>query len=976
MGLLGRVKFGPFRVDGQLLIRDQRTIHLRPKAWELLCYLLERPGVLVSHDELLRHLWGATAIQPQALTRLIFELRGVLEKDSAIRIENIARRGYRFIAEVEVEGQTVPRTAATPVQSTPLTQLIGRAADIRALDACWGKALGGHRQLVFVGGEAGIGKTTLVNQFLSGLRLQDSPSAPLVACGQCPRLHGEAEPYMAVLDALQRLGETCELTATLRRFAPAWLVQMPWLIAADEANSLRQALDGIGEARMLREGIRLFEALSADQPLVLALEDLHWSDTATIDLVRALGERSTPARLLVIGTYRSTDVALSPHPLREAVSHLVHRSGAATRLVLDSLGPLGVHTYLAERFGDDDLARVVAPVIERKSGGNPLFLRSLTDCLVGDGTIVREQQAWVLSVPPERLEVALPDGLREIIGEQLMLLPQDRSELLEAASAAGEEFTAHELAAALLLAEDEVESACVDLAQRGQFIRHVGERPWPDGSRVQAFALTHALYAQVLSERIAPLHRRVLHARIGERLESAYGAQAIEIAVRLASLFEAAGKIEKQASYFELAALRAYQRFAYRETIECITQAINAIRMLPATPARVRREAERWLDLGNISIVAYGFNDHRARGAFDRSWELARDGFDPLLAFRAQLGRCLTELMAFANEGRSADELLQLARSVLELAQDGHPELLCAAHMYNAFVFNAAGLFNVALEHCVSGRRHLAVAVPNIPRDADTEVTLAIVQARSLTSLGRIADSRDWSARALARLTALSLPQQKVAGNALLAEAALARRDDDLARELASTAIAIASESGGGNYLSLSRAVLACTQLHSEADALQALERELQARRSVGERWCETPMLMRLSAFHRQRGDFEGALRRVDEAVLLNEPQFTSDLWREHGEILHARARTAADGAATGKTEAEEQLRKALALARQQAALLYEGRAAVALGRLLIDTQRRAEAFELISDVHRRFPPVVDSQDLNDLEALLRELEG
>ncbi|HYD49281.1 MAG TPA: AAA family ATPase [Terriglobales bacterium] len=773
---------------------------MRPKAWELLCYLVERAGTLVSHDELLKRLWGDTAIQPQALTRLIFELRQVFEIASDVRIDNVARRGYRLIASLETESVSQPPPAPAAVSIAP-PQLFGRTADFALLDTAWHKARGGQRQLIFVSGEPGIGKTTLVQAFLANL------AGAAIACGHCPRRHGEAEPYMAVLDALEQLAETLPLATTLRRFAPAWLVQMPWLIEPDEAASLPQTLAGSGAARMLREGIRLLEALSAEQPLVLVLEDLHWSDTATIDPVRALGERSNPTRLLVIGTYRTTEIALSPHPLREVASHLVHRGGNATRLMLDSLGPASVHAYLVARFGDENLARTVAPVVERKSGGNPLFLCSLTDCLVADGTIVEAAGGWELSVSPDNLDIALPDGLREIIGEQLARLPVNHCELLEAASAAGEEFTAYELAAALERDEDHVESACIDLAQRGHFIRHVGERPWPDGSKVETFALSHALYAQVLAERIAPLRRRVLHGRIGDRLEAAYGPQAIEIAVRLASLFEAAGNVAKQASYFELAAVRAYQRFAYREMGECIGQAIEAIQSLPPSLERTRREAERWLDLANISIVAFGFNDRRAREAFDCSWELTRGGVDPLIAFRAQLGRCLTELMAFEYSGKSNTELMGIAGSVLASAQ-GHPELLAAAHMYNACVLQSVGEFGMALRHCVEGRKYVPSALAGIPRDADLEATLSVFEARTSASLGLVGRSRECSASALARLTTLSLPQQQVAGNTLLAEAALARRDEELAAELAATAISISNEAGVGNYQVLARALL------------------------------------------------------------------------------------------------------------------------------------------------------------------------
>ena len=132
-----------------------------------------------------------------------------------------------------------------------------------------------------------------------------------IAHGQCVETYGTPEPYLPMLDALGRLcreGGGDWLVTLLRKHAPTWLAQMPWLLDSADRDALERDLLGATRERMLREMAEAVEALTAEAPLVLVLEDLHWSDTATVDLVSLLARRQEPARLLLIGTYRPVDV--------------------------------------------------------------------------------------------------------------------------------------------------------------------------------------------------------------------------------------------------------------------------------------------------------------------------------------------------------------------------------------------------------------------------------------------------------------------------------------------------------------------------------------------------------------------------------------------------------------------------------------------------------------------------------------------
>ena len=150
--------------------------------------------------------------------------------------------------------------------------------------------LGGQRRVVFVVGEAGIGKSTLVQAFLETIL----PTGVRIGRGQCLEQYGAGEPYMPVLEALSRLSREREgeqVVEVLSRFAPTWLAQMPERIESGRASPTAREIQGVTQQRMLREMTQALEALAAEVPLVLVLEDLHWSDFSTLELISALARR-------------------------------------------------------------------------------------------------------------------------------------------------------------------------------------------------------------------------------------------------------------------------------------------------------------------------------------------------------------------------------------------------------------------------------------------------------------------------------------------------------------------------------------------------------------------------------------------------------------------------------------------------------------------------------------------------------------
>jgi hypothetical protein len=291
---------------------------------------VERPGVLVTKDEMHRAVWGDAIVSDDTLTHTLAELRRVLRDDSRTPriIETVHRRGVRFIAPLhtstaEVRAGAEPSVAREPAADGEAALIVGREAEVGRLHALFRRASTGQREAVFVQGEAGIGKSAIVEVFLRTIRVASEPV--LIGYGKSVEQHGEREPYMPVLAAFERLGQGSSpnrVLPALRAVAPSWLARMPALQRPIDAERLRRWHTDATPHRMLRRLVGLVETISIDQPLVLVLEDLHWSDRATVDLLSMLAQRPERARAMVVATYRPAEAAALDHPLQQVVTLL------------------------------------------------------------------------------------------------------------------------------------------------------------------------------------------------------------------------------------------------------------------------------------------------------------------------------------------------------------------------------------------------------------------------------------------------------------------------------------------------------------------------------------------------------------------------------------------------------------------------------------------------------------------------------
>ena len=222
------------------------------------------------------------------------------------------------------------------------------------------------------------------------------------------------------------------------------------------------------------------------------LEDLHWSDASTLDLVGALARRRTPARLLLLATYRPVEVIVRAHPLHALKLDLtLHRQ--CLELPLQLLTAADVAQYLALRFGAGVCPAALGEALYRRTDGHPLFLVTVVDALVQQGLV---QQGGGVPADDEGLaavEAMVPESLQQMIAQQLAGLGAAQQQVLDAASVAGDVFSAAAVAAGVEDPLEAVEEHCAGLARQGQFLEADGAEAWPDGTVAGRYRFRHAL---------------------------------------------------------------------------------------------------------------------------------------------------------------------------------------------------------------------------------------------------------------------------------------------------------------------------------------------------------------------------------------------------------------------------------------------------------------------------------------------------
>jgi predicted ATPase len=567
-------QFGCFQLDtkNECLWQNGVQIGLTPKPFAVLRYLVENPQRLVTHDELLDRLWPETYVQPQVLRTYVLELRKLLgdSVESPRFIRTVPGRGYWFLAQVEeARGHAVDNCGP---QSG---RIVGRQQEFERLSGLLQQAAQGDRQVAFITGETGMGKTALIDLFCR--QLCDEGQVQ-VARGQCVEGFAGKEPYYPVIEALGQLcsnNDGKKRVHIMQQKAPGWYAQLAGLHGD---SPLPVALPARGE-RMLNEICDAIEAMCSETTLTIVFEDLHWADLSTLDLISALSRRRQAARLLMLASYRPAEVSAGQHPLKRLKQDLVTHK-LCTDVSLPPLQRDAVREYLVQELKQETLPKGLPSFVHQHSEGNPLFMIAMLEHLVAQGFLRQDDGVWQLRSALAEIDMGVPTALSEMIELQIDRLEAADQRLLEAASLIGVVFPAWAAAAALDGDLEDIEAQYETLARRLHFLHPAGHDELPDGTQSAFYVFAHGLYREVLRSRQSPARRAKRHLRVAEKLEKLFAGREMDVSTELALHFEAAAEWARAAQALCTAAGNAMRRGARDEGLKSTERALRLLQNL------------------------------------------------------------------------------------------------------------------------------------------------------------------------------------------------------------------------------------------------------------------------------------------------------------------------------------------------------------------------------------------------------------
>jgi Protein kinase domain/AAA ATPase domain len=607
-----------------------------------------------------------TRLNPEIPASLEGLLLRMLEKDPRLRPS---------AAEVDVGLSELARITSGPQAGSGLLSIqrhmVGRQAELAELRAGFESAAAGRGLLLCVAGEPGLGKTTLVEEFLGELAAGERTCR--LARGRCSERLAGTEAYLPFLEALDSLlhgagGEA--MAQVMKVVAPTWYVQLAPLVADDSSFArVRDEAKVASQERLKRELAAFLQEVARLQPLVLFLDDLHWADASTVDLLAYVGSKCAAMRLLLVLSYRPSDLLLSQHPFLHVKLELQGR-GVCREILLAFLSRSDIECYLALEFPEHGFPAEFAALIHARTEGNPLFMVDLLRYLRERGVIAQEQGRWALTQSVADIQQGLPESVRSMIQRKIDQLSEADRRLLVAASVQGYEFDAAVVAKALALEAADVEERLEELERVHAFVRRLQEREFPDATLTLRYRFEHVLYQNALYALLTPARKASLSTAVAEALLGYYGEQSAAVASELAMLFEAGRDFARAADSFVVAAQNAARIYANQEAVALLGRALASAEKLRGSARQSRilaaalQRAPLYLTLARYAdmLADYELAERVAKETGNREAQINAICGKAMAFF---FTKCLPEAQQYGNQ---AAELARLAESRVGLA--------------------------------------------------------------------------------------------------------------------------------------------------------------------------------------------------------------------------------------------------------------------------------------------------------------------
>ncbi len=890
---------------------------------------------------------------------------------------------------------------------------VAREQEIKKLNKFLEMALNGQGRVVFATGEAGSGKTALMQEFAQ--RIQEVHADLIVANGKCNAHTGIGDPYLPFIEILSLLTGDVEvkwragiisrehatrlwnliplsaeilvnngpdlidifvtgmpLASRAQAFATGgetWLSSLKKLVeykAAVPADSTLQ------QSNLFAQYTRVLQALAQREPLLLVLDDLQWVDAGSASLLFHLGRRLEGSRILIIGAFRPAEVALGRsgerHPLESVFNELKRDFGDIELEV----GKAEARQFI-DSFLDTEPNRLGAEfrdTLYRHTNGHPLFTIELLRGMQEQGLLVKDRKGrWIEG--PELNWVDLPARVDAVIEERINRLTERLREILSLASVEGEEFTA-EVLARLQKTElrNLIRMLSSELDRRHHLVSAKGIKRI-DGHRLSLYLFQHILFQRYLYNSLDEVERAHLHEEVGNVLEMLYGKRADEISVQLARHFQEAGMTPKAVKYLHKAGEKAIRMSANEEAIAHIGKAIELLDTMPDNPERAQQELNLQLSLHAPLQATRGLGAPELGQALSRAQELCQQIGDT-----SQLFQALSQLATFYSMKGEYRTTLELGKQITNIAKHSEdPMLIAISHfvkMWPSLNFgDITGARNSAEQaiNLYNFEQHRFIA---FSYGYDLGVISLAFGAWALWFLGYLDKALKWCKESidLARKTKHphSLAFALVGGF----EFHMFLRELQPLKEYNEELLPLSTEQGFVYWVAHSIFYQGWMQtLEGKIkEGIKQMHQGIRDMRATGTETCLTRLFARMAEACKQVGETKEGLNALAEAweVMdnLDERYMEAELYRLKGELLLMEGQAEAEG--------EGHFHQAIEIARQQQAKILELRAVMSLSRLLQKQGKKAEARKLLQEIYGWFTEGFGMADLKEAKVLLKEL--
>jgi predicted ATPase len=556
------------------------------------------------------------ALQYQkALNDLVFQM---IEKDARLRpsAAEVAARVRKF-ASLESPASFIPHDRDS----------VGRERERAELRAALDMANHGTARMVAIAGEPGIGKSTLARDFLSEIT-----SPVFIARGRCSERLAGAEAHLPFLEALDSLLERDpSVSIVMRELAPSWYLQIAPLSAEAGCYSAPTGTTTGSAERLMREMTVFLQELARRRPVVLFIDDLHWADLSTIDLLAYLAQKLTRVRALILVTYRPTDLLAAKHPFLGLKTDLAAH-GALHEIPVAFLTLPDIQRYVNQHL--PEAPAELHALVHRKTEGNPLFMVDLVRYL-------REHPAstdWKAEI-----ERNIPESLRGMIERKLEQLDEAARQLLRIAAVQGFQFDSAIIAELLGLDPAEIEDALQSLDRVHGLVKFEREQQFPNGVFSLRYQFLHVLYQNALYASLPPSRRAAWSGKVAGALEAAYGLKKSMIAAELALLYEMARDHWRASEHFLAAAEIASNLFAIREAVALARRGLSCLASCSSNPETKHRELALQKTLLIPLAALEGYGSSAAGIVSQRVIELSEEFDDTGSLFAALNGAILVQ---------------------------------------------------------------------------------------------------------------------------------------------------------------------------------------------------------------------------------------------------------------------------------------------------------------------------------------------